>query len=112
LIKSCHQSKLNLVFTEIGNSVASSRAVIIFKAMHSFIIKLDQCPLLTTFFAGHHIFTSIPEILYLSLAIILAAFANISGFFQKICIIKGSSIFSCGKTASAKNFDITSQSEE
>jgi type III secretion system FlhB-like substrate exporter len=63
-------------------------------ATHSFIIKLDQCQLLTTFLAGHHMFTSIPEILYFSLAIILAAAANISGSFPKICIANGSSDFS------------------
>jgi hypothetical protein len=39
-------------------------------------------------------FTSIPEILYFSLAIILAAAANISGSFPKICIANGSSDFS------------------
>jgi len=73
LIRSCPQSKLSLVFTDIGKSVASSSAFIISNAVHSFIIKLLQCPLLTTFFAGHHIFTSIPAILYFFLAMILAA---------------------------------------
>jgi uncharacterized membrane protein len=50
-------------------------------------------------------FISIPAILYLLWLIILAALANTSGSFQNICIIKGSSIVSCGSTLSAKNFE-------
>jgi hypothetical protein len=92
-IKSWFPSKLSLVFTEIGNFVASFNFLIISKAVSSFIKRELQCQLLTTFFAGHHIFTSIQAILYFSDSIIFAAFAKFSGSFQKICIIKGSSIF-------------------
>jgi len=69
--------------------VASSIVFTISNAVFSFINKQLQCQLLTTFFAGHHMFTSIQNISYFSFSIILAAFANISGSFQNICIISG-----------------------
>jgi hypothetical protein len=63
------------------------------KAMFWFINKLPQCQLFIIFFAGHHIFISIQAMLYFGFDMIFAAFTNISGSFQKICITSGFSIF-------------------
>gem|GEM_PF-1370925 len=97
------QSKLILVFTLIGNLVALFKLSIISNALHSFIRSPAQCQLFTTFFAGHHIFTSIQATLYLSM--IFAAFAKFSGSFQNICTISGFSMSVCGKTESASIFE-------
>jgi hypothetical protein len=81
-IKSSSLLNQSLVFTETGSFVALLSSSIILNAVSVFIIRLLPCPLLTTFFAGHHIFTSIQATLYCSM--IFAALANISGSFQNI----------------------------
>jgi hypothetical protein len=89
-IKVSDPSQPNLVFTLIGSLVALFNSSIMLKAKEVLIIRPEPCQLLTTFFAGHPIFTSIQATSYRS--IIFAALTKFSIFFQNICTIRGFSI--------------------